>query len=202
MPRIAHNKSSLARQREQLKLYERLLPSLDLKRRQLTVELAKARAELAAEQAKLAALPAQAAARLPMAANPDFDLEGLVRVVAVHAREQNVVGVRLPVLREVETETLDYSFLGRPHWVDDLVDELREMARQCARTRIAEQRVDVLERAVRRITQRVNLFAKILIPEAKETIRRIRILLADAERAAVVRSKIFKRKGAGHPDHD
>lgn len=200
MAKIAYNKSSLARQRDQLRLYERLLPSLDLKRRQLTVELTKARAELASEEARLAALPAEAATRLPMVANPEFELDGIVRVLAVHTREQNVVGVRLPVLHEIETETTSYSFLGRPHWFDDLVLELRAIARQVARTRIARERVALLERAVRRITQRVNLFGKVLIPEAKETIRRIRIFLADAERAAVVRSKIFKRKASTHTD--
>ena len=55
------------------------------------------------------------------------------------------------------------------------------------------QRVFILERAVRKITQRTNLFEKILIPEAKGNIRKIQIYLADAERAAVIRSKITKR---------
>ena len=49
------------------------------------------------------------------------------------------------------------------------------------------------ELAVRRITQRVNLFEKILIPTAKHNIQRIQIFLGDAERSAVVRSKLAKR---------
>ena len=49
-------------------------------------------------------------------------------------------------------------------------------------------------RAVRRITQRVNLFEKILIPNAQKNIQRIRIFLGDAERSAVVRSKLAKAK--------
>ena len=51
--------------------------------------------------------------------------------------------------------------------------------------------------AVRRITQRVNLFEKVLIPQADTNIQRIQIYLADAERAAVVRSKIAKAKRRG-----
>jgi V/A-type H+-transporting ATPase subunit D len=39
----------------------------------------------------------------------------------------------------------------------------------------------------------VNLFDKILIPTAKKNIQKIQIYLADAERAAVVRSKLTKR---------
>ena len=44
------------------------------------------------------------------------------------------------------------------------------------------------------MTQRFNLFDKVLIPRARDNIRRIAIYLADAERAAVVNSKIAKRK--------
>jgi V/A-type H+-transporting ATPase subunit D len=54
----------------------------------------------------------------------------------------------------------------------------------------------LLDDAVHKVTQRVNLFEKVLIPRTREHIRRIRIYLADAERAAVVRSKIAKRKRA------
>ena len=57
---------------------------------------------------------------------------------------------------------------------------------------VAEQRTRELAHAVRRITQRVNLFEKILIPTAKKNIQRIQIFLGDAERSAVVRSKIAK----------
>ncbi len=49
---------------------------------------------------------------------------------------------------------------------------------------------------MRTVTQRVNLFDKVLIPQTRENIKRIRIALSDAERAAVVRSKIAKKKRA------
>jgi len=51
-----------------------------------------------------------------------------------------------------------------------------------------------MRKASRKATQRVNLVSKILIPEALGNIRKIRIFLADNERAAVVRSKIAKKK--------
>ena len=61
-------------------------------------------------------------------------------------------------------------------------------------TRCSPGRSGRLNDAVRRITQRVNLFEKVLIPQAEENIQRIRIFLSDAERTAVVRSKIAKAK--------
>ena len=44
------------------------------------------------------------------------------------------------------------------------------------------------------MTQRFNLFDKVLIPRTRTNIRKISIYLADAERAGVVKSKIAKRK--------
>ena len=47
---------------------------------------------------------------------------------------------------------------------------------------------------LRTTSQRVNLFEKVKIPECRENIRRIRIMLGDLETSAVARSKIAKRK--------
>jgi V/A-type H+-transporting ATPase subunit D len=46
------------------------------------------------------------------------------------------------------------------------------------------------------VSQRVNLFEKVLIPNARRDIARIKIFLSDIERAAVVTSKIAKSKHA------
>jgi V/A-type H+/Na+-transporting ATPase subunit D len=56
-----------------------------------------------------------------------------------------------------------------------------------------------MQSAVRHITQRVNLFDKVLIPNAKRDIARIQIFLSDVARAAVVTSKIAKGKRARQP---
>jgi|GEM_PF-3444273 len=79
MAKLKLSKQSLQKQRELLKLYRRLLPSLDLKRRQLTVETQKARQEHAAAQAALEELDTKIGAELPMLASPDMDLTGLVK---------------------------------------------------------------------------------------------------------------------------
>jgi V/A-type H+-transporting ATPase subunit D len=65
---------------------------------------------------------------------------------------------------------------------------------QTIRIQVARRRVDALEQAERIVTQRYNLFDKVLIPRARQNIRNISIYLADAERAGVVNSKIAKRK--------
>ena len=194
MARLKLSKSGLAEERTQLDLCKRTLPSLDLKRRQLSVELAKARRAQAEARAAVDALETRVGEELPMLANPDIEVRGLVKMTAFELDEENVVGVRLPRLGRVECEVADYSLLARPAWVDLVVDRLKEVAEERTRLLVLAERVRILELHERRTTQRVNLFEQILIPTAKRNIQRIQIFLGDAERAAVVRSKLAKAK--------
>ena len=194
MAKVKLSKSALHQQRNQLKLYQRTLPSLDLKRRQLTVELAKARREHARAQQAVEELETTIGQQLPMLANPDIEVRGLVKVSQVELGEENVVGVRLPILRRVDCSVADYSLLAKPAWVDVLVERLEDAAEQRTRVLVAAERVRILEHHEKRVTQRVNLFDKVLIPNAKRNIQRIQIFLGDAERAAVARAKLAKAK--------
>ncbi|MDY7091641.1 MAG: V-type ATP synthase subunit D [Acidobacteriota bacterium] len=194
MARLALSKSSLLKERRQLANFERFLPSLDLKRKQLMIERGKARTAYAARRRELEELQAEVEDKLPMLANHEVELDGLVQIENVRRSEENVVGTRLPRIDEVEVAVRPYAFLGRPHWVDNLVRLLRAYLEARLQERVAEQRVKILEHAVQRITQRVNLFEKVLIPRTRENIQRIEIYLADEQRSAVVRAKIAKRK--------
>ena len=57
-----------------------------------------------------------------------------------------------------------------------------------------QKQVTLLENELRSTSQRVNLFEKVKIPEAKENIRKIGIYLQDQQTSAVVRGKIAKKK--------
>jgi V/A-type H+-transporting ATPase subunit D len=193
MAKLAFNKSELHKQREQLKLYKKVLPSLDLKRKQLTAERNKARRILESTKKELQELHSDTAEKLPMLALEEIKLSGLVRIENVEMEEENVVGVRLPKLARVDYVESEYSMLAKPHWVDEVVERLRKALEMTVQIRVDELRLEKLEYAVRKVTQRVNLFEKILIPQAEENIKRIQIYLGEAERAAVVRSKITKK---------
>ena len=195
MAKAVLSKSGLQKERDNLQLYRKVLPSLDLKRRQLLGEQKKAEHELEEMATEFASFPEQVARELPMLAADAVDLEGLVTVREFRHGIENVVGVKVPVLDAVDFEVADYSLLGKPHWVDQAVRRLRDYAELKARHDVAEERFEILRQAARKITQRVNLFEKLLIPQAEANIKRIQIFLADAERAAVVQSKIAKMKG-------
>lgn len=201
MAKVALNKSSMARERSNLKLYQKILPSLEMKRQQLTAESARSRMQLEEIRLELEQFQDGIAEQIPMLADREIDVSGLVTVKSVEIGEENVVGVRLPVLMNLEMSEAEYSFLGKPHWVDTLVARLGQTAELRLKVQVALERVRLIEAAERRITQRVNLFDKIMIPEAKKNIKRIKIFLDDSERAAVVRSKLAKRKQQAARQH-
>lgn len=194
---LALNKSSLKQQRDQLGLFRKFLPSLDLKRQQLLGALKESRQRLEEVEAEMRQLELSVAAVYPLLGGVTMatrDLSQLVHVKAVRIDAENLAGVHLPAAREVEFEVPPYSTLATPFWVDQLIDGLRRMAELRIRHAVQQRRVGLLEQAARRVTQRVNLFDKVLIPESQQSIKRIQIFLADQERSAVVRSKIAKAK--------
>lgn len=131
-----------------------------------------------------------------MLANPYVDLAELVRVTEIETDEENRLGTVLPTLVAVRAEVRPYGLLAKPHWVDALAGELQAAARKTVEIRLHMARTERLAAALKTVTQRVNLFEKVLIPRAEDHIRRIQVHLSDAERAAVVRAKIAKTKRA------
>lgn len=194
MARVPLSKSQLTREKESLASYRRYLPALDLKRQQLMAERNRARHEITRINAAVAEAAVAAGQAIPMLADQRVDVAGLAWPGEVRLGTQNVAGVRLPIVESVEVHRARYSRLVRPHWVDALVERLADAIRLRVEARIARERLALLEAAVVKITQRVNLFEKVLVPQTQDNIRRINVFLGDAERSAVVGAKLAKRK--------
>jgi len=194
MARLALNKSSLSKQKRQLKIYDQVLPSLDLKRRQLSAEKGKCRQAMAEIQKKLEVIEPQIAKELPMLSNERVALTDIVKVTAVDLVEENIMGTRLPKINNVKTEVRAYALLEKPFWVDRVVEILKTALELQIAVQVGRRRLDLLNMAERVATQRFNLFEKVLTPQTEANIKKIKIYLSDAERAAVVNSKIAKKK--------
>jgi len=196
MAKLALNKSALSQEKQRKKSYQRYLPSLELKQKQLLAERKKAQQQLTQHQSQIDAAQASVYQKLPMLANESMDLAGLVRVDNVRIDEENLMGTRVPTLGHVDYIVAEYGYLARPHWFDVLADSLQSVLKLKLEEQVLLIRVHRLEKASQTITQRVNLFSKVLIPEADDNIKRIGLFLSDQERAGVVRSKLAKRKSS------
>ena len=192
-------KNELNVQKDRLKQFQRYLPTLQLKKQQLQSVVMQVTAQLEQvareRQAAVAGLDDWVAV---FAENDSFPaekrLETLVRPRHVVCGEQNIAGVVVPVFQELSFEDIQYDVADYPLWVDTAAVRLREIARLDALEKTLRRQVELLEQELRATAQRVNLFEKVKIPEAKENIRVIGIYLGDQQTSAVVRGKIAKKK--------
>ena len=194
MAKLQLSKSALSKERADLKTYKQFLPSLDLKRQELMSQKSRAKQALLTTQLDLEKLSRTMAEEIPMLSNDKVDLNGLVTVSKVELERQNIMGAHLPVLKTVSVEVKPYSFLAKPQWVDGVAVKLKKLLTLQIQLQVEKQRLELLEGAVMTITQRVNLFDKVLIPKAQKNIKKIKIYLSDLECAAVVSAKLAKNK--------
>lgn len=196
MAKTPQNKDALNRLRKALAIYLRVLPSLELKRQQLALRLVTLAGQLAQIERDAAAQADGIAAQLPALADPALDLAHWAEIGAVHIGRESLLGVDLPVLESVATQVRTRTLLGTPAWLERLERALSSAVerRLAAATGAAQQRR--LDAALRETLQRVNLFEKRLIPQARSGIRRIEIALDDAARSAVVGAKLARRRHA------
>jgi len=194
MPRAPQNPTELRRLRRQLAAFRRVVPSLDLKRRQLALRMAAERTALAADTAALGRARAEAAERLPMLAHEAVDLRNTVRLATVHVDRELVTGVPIPRLLGVDFAAHGSSLLGTPLWVEGYAERMRQIIELAVGCEVRARRAASLGAALLKATQRVNLLEKALIPRTQRAAHAIEIFLADAKRAEVIRAKIAKRR--------
>lgn len=192
-------KNEQKKQKDQLKQYQRYLPTLQLKKQQLQVVIRQIEAEVERyrlqQQAVVAGLQEWVAVyHENRFFRVDLQLENLVQVDRVIKAKGNIAGVPIPVFKELTFKPISYDLNDYPLWVDKGIESLRDVAKFDALIATLEQQIVLLGRELRTTSQRVNLFEKVKIPEAKENIRRIGIYLGDQQTAAVVRGKIAKKK--------
>jgi V/A-type H+/Na+-transporting ATPase subunit D len=192
MAKLSLSKSTLTQLTRQLKTYRNFLPSLDLKRRQLLAEQEKARLALRELTDRQEALRPVVEKQIPMLGYTHVDVRGIVRVTKTDIVEENVMGIHLPKLGGLEIKVSEYPFLGKPHWIDRLVQLLKQAMEIRINRRVMERRLELLASAAKVVSQRVNLFEKVLIPKTEANVQRIRVYLSDSERASIVRAKIAK----------
>jgi len=193
MPKVKFTKNELKAQRDVLQRYKRYLPTLELKKMQVQIEVRKID-HLISEKKKEEKYIREGLNAWTRLFSEDIDIGSYVRVKEVKRRIGNIAGVNFPVFENVEFERSPVDYYATPPWVDDGIEVLERLIKLCIEIIIYERQRELLSDELRVTSQRVNLFEKVKIPECIENIRKIRIYLADEQTAAVVRAKIAKGK--------
>lgn len=194
MAKTRFSKGELKKQRDSLKQYRRYLPTLQLKKQQIQMEILRQHLMLQDARGRLDMAVADAVRWAGLLSERGVFDNKWVQPKRVLKSSKNIAGVELPVFERCEFETAEYDLFAVPLWVDAAIEELRAIVSLREEMKALEDGVSVLRQELRVTTQRVNLFEKVKIPESEEAIRRIKIYIGDQMANAVGRSKAAKRK--------
>jgi len=201
MGKIKLTKNELKKKRDELKMYERYLPTLQLKKQQLQVEVRSVQTRMEELQALKKTLEQDASPWMEVFAEQGAartqEGEPLLKVAFISTDTGNIAGVVIPLFLGVEFEHKGYDLYSTSLWVDAALILMERLVRTQLELEVVSKQKDLLSQELRITTQRVNLFEKVKIPETIADIRKIRIYLGDQETAQVVRGKIAKRKVEG-----
>ncbi len=192
---IRLTKTELRFQQQRLQQLMKYLPTLHLKKMMLQIEVNQAQLEIEDLQNEFGFNEKKISAYAQLFSDRSAtDLFPSVKVQEVKKRYENIAGVDIPVLEKVIFQEPTYMLFDSPSWLDAAIVGLQELITIREKIRIAEDKKIALERELREISIRVNLFEKILIPRAEENIRKIKIFLGDQLLAAVCQAKVAKQK--------
>ncbi len=193
MAKIKFTKNELKKQKDELKRFQRYLPTLVLKKQLLQTEIRQVEVQIREKSREREALYAELMAWVHVFGE-DLDIAELVKVKEADLGTNNIAGVDIPVFRSIIYEDIPYDLMAYPLWVDYGVAKLKGIFSADMELSVLEKQAELLTDELRITTQRVNLFEKVKIPVARENIRQINIFLGDQQTAAVVRGKMSKNK--------
>ena len=189
--KFQYNKTSLNDMDKQLKVRTRALPTIKSKESALRLEVKKAKDEAEGYAGKLEALMARY--DYMVALWGEFDPE-LLKVTDVRMNISKIAGVRLPVLEEVVFEEKPYDLFSSPAWIADGLQVLKDLARLGLEREFMTRRMELLDHARKKTTQKVNLYEKVQIPGYQEAILKIKRFLEDEENLSKSSQKIVKNR--------
>ena len=189
--KFQYNKTSLGELGKQLKMRQKALPTIKSKESALRSEVKKAKDTAQDFRRQLDALTAQYDYMVSLWGEFDADL---LRIADVDLAGQKIAGVRTPVLQDIRFEEKDYDLFSAPVWFADGVDILKRLARLGIEFEVFNRKMELLDFARRKTTQKVNLYEKVQIPGYEDAIRKIKRFMEDEENLSKSAQKIVKTK--------
>ena len=186
-----YNKTSLQGLEKNIKMRVRALPTIKNKESALRVEVKKAKDDIVRLEREVD--QRIAAYDQMLALWGEFDTS-LLTVEDVNMSIKKIAGVRIPVLDEVIYTTKPFSLFNAPKWYADGLSQLKELAQVGIEREFCAQKLELLEFARKKTTQKVNLFEKVQIPGYEDAIRKIKRFMEDEENLSKSSQKIVKAK--------
>lgn len=195
MAELKMTKNELRTQQNKLNQLYKYLPTLQLKKALLQAEVAQSRHERATVEELLDSekRAVEEFASLFTESLP-CDVSQFAKIQKLEKRYENIAGAEVPFFEKVTFNPITYSLFETPVWLEGAIKSLRKVSEAKARLMTVEEKLTILEKELREVSIRVNLFEKILIPRAQANIKKIKVFLGDQQLAAVSQAKVAKTK--------
>ncbi|MDL2299686.1 V-type ATP synthase subunit D [Bacteroides sp. OttesenSCG-928-E20] len=187
--KFQYNKTSLQQLEKQLKIRVRTLPIIKNKESALRMEVKRCKLDAVKLEEKL---EKQIQAYEAMFALwNEFD-PTLINVKDVSLGIKKIAGVRVPLLENVDFDIRPFSVFNAPKWYADGIQLLKKLAQTAIEREFTLAKLNLLEHARKKTTQKVNLFEKVQIPGYQDALRKIKRFMEDEENLSKSSQKIMK----------
>ena len=193
MAKLRLTKNEFKKQKDSLKRYVRYLPTLELKKTQLLVEIRRIQDTIDRIEKEIDILERNINSWVELFSE-DIDLHSLFELKEIKTAIGNIAGSDIELFEGVVFENKEYDYMQYPLWVDRGLVVVKQIMELKAEQKILHKQQEVIKEELRVTIQRINLFDKVMIPKSKDNIRKIKIYLGDMDTASVVRGKIAKNK--------
>ena len=187
--KFQYNKTSLQQLEKQLKVRERSLPTIKSKESALRIEVKRTKDEVRSLELQL---EEEIRSYENMVALWNEFNPSLIKVKDVTLSTRKIAGVLVPVLNDIEFEIGTYSLFNSPSWYADGIELLKVLARTGIEAEVSGMKLELLEHARKKTTQKVNLFEKVQIPGYKDAIRKVKRFMEDEESLSKSSQKIMR----------
>lgn len=189
--KFQYNKTSLQQLDKQLKMRVRTLPIIKNKESALRMEVKRCKTDAVLLEEKLEKQIKDSESTFALW--NEFDTS-ILRIVDVNLGVKKIAGVRVPLLENVEFEVKPYSLFNSPIWYSEGILLLKELAHTAIEREFVLAKLDLLEYARKKTTQKVNLFEKVQIPGYQDALRKIKRFMEDEENLSKSSQKIMKSR--------
>ena len=155
--KFQYNKTSHQQLEKQLKIRVRTLPIIKNKESALRMEVKRCKTDASDLEIRLENQIQTYEAMFALW--NEFDAS-LIKVKDVHLGIKKIAGVRVPLLENVDFDITPFSLFNAPKWYADGLNLLKELANTSIERELTLAKLNLLEHARKKTTQRVNLFEK------------------------------------------
>lgn len=105
---------------------------------------------------------------------------------------KKIAGIKTPELEKIDYKVENFSKFNNPVWFTEGVEILKTLAELLSKIEIEREKIEILEYARKKTTQKVNLYEKVQIPQYSEAILKIKRFLEDVDNLEKAAQKITK----------